>query len=122
MGRSKIPPSEKTYTQEKILKKDLKILLNERGAKWFMPVPTGYSEGAVDFIMCYKGRYVATETKVHPNTMTVLQQDFLLDVIQAGGVGILAYHTDIVMRVLDFIDNDPLFWVRRIIGIPDVVG
>lgn len=109
---------EKVYTQEKILKKDLKVLLKERPCKYFMPVPTGYSEGAVDFILCYRGRFLVVETKVWPNTMTLRQEDYMNDVIAHGGIAIVAYHTDIVMHVLSMIDLNNKYFVRRIIGAP----
>jgi penicillin-binding protein-related factor A (putative recombinase) len=71
-----------------------------------MPVPTGYSEGAVDFLVCYKGYYIAIETKVHPNKATALQIDFMEQIIAAGGISILAYSVRIIEAVLNVVGED----------------
>ena len=91
------------------MKKDVKKLLTSRGAKWFMPVPTGWSENAVDFIVCYKGKYVTIETKVHPRKATALQMDFLCDIVIAGGSAVLAYDLEEVVSMLIVVDDGCIY-------------
>ncbi len=79
------------------------------GAQFKMPVPTGYGKNGVDFDICYRRLYIALETKVHPNTITTQQRDFLQEVKDAGGVGILAYDLDTVYEQLKRIDQ---FWLQ----------
>lgn len=50
-------------TPEGKIKDQVKAFLKERGAYFFMPVPTGYGTPTLDFIGCYKGRFFAVETK-----------------------------------------------------------
>ena len=70
-----------------------------------MPVPHGYSEGAVDFLVCYKGHYLAIETKVHPRKATTLQLKFLAEVHKAGGSAALAYDLEEVHLALSHIED-----------------
>ncbi len=77
--------------QENLLKKEVKRFLDVCGVKWFMPVPTGYSPGAVDFLCCARGMFLAIETKAGDNDPTKRQWDFLIETMQAGGSAVLAY-------------------------------
>lgn len=45
--------------------------------------------GLSDYIGCWRGRFLAIEFKVYPNTMTSKQQDFLMDILEAGGIAML---------------------------------
>lgn len=83
----------------------MKELLKKVGAKYFMPVPTGYSENAVDFLVCFKGHFVAIETKIHPRKPTALQIDFLVQVHKAGGSSVVAYDMEEVYLALACIDD-----------------
>ena len=72
------------------VKKAVKTFLKERGAWWFMPVPGGYSRRTVDFLICYRGKFVALETKRPKVTSaTRLQLKDLYDVRQSGGYAIV---------------------------------
>lgn len=70
-----------------------------------MPVPTGYSENAVDFLVCYKGTFLSIETKVWPRKITTQQSDFSKDIIDAGGVAVLAYDLPVIEAALAMIDD-----------------
>jgi hypothetical protein len=49
---------------ERDVKVEIKKILDARGAFYFMPVPTGYGvKGVSDFIVCYRGHYIAIEAK-----------------------------------------------------------
>lgn len=108
------PTKKKVYEKEKDLKKDTKALLKSVGAKYFMPVPTGFSEGAVDFLVCYKGTFLAIETKVHPRRATALQLHFLNEIREAGGRAVLAYDLEEVHRALQAIDLGQTYYSEGI--------
>jgi hypothetical protein len=71
-----------------------------------MPVPTGFSENAVDFLVCYRGYFLAIETKIHPRKPTALQQHFMDEVHEAEGFVCLAYDLGAIERVLSLIDAE----------------
>ena len=71
-------------TPEGKVKEKVKAFLKERGAWFFMPVPTGYGTTTVDFIGCYKGQFFAIETKAPGKTPTA-RQDLFLKAVQAHG-------------------------------------
>jgi Holliday junction resolvase len=57
----------------------------------FRKIATGMqSAGISDLLGCVKGRYVAIEAKIRPNQATPLQQMFLTEVSQNGGLAVLA--------------------------------
>jgi len=92
-------------TPEGALKKQVKAYLNERGAYYFMPLPTAWGANAVDFICCVKGRFVAIETKIWPRKPTPRQLLCLNAVQAAGGVGFVAYDMDAVRANLGRYDD-----------------
>lgn len=100
------------YKKEADLKADVKELLTKVKAKYFMPVPHGYSEGAVDFLVCYEGHFLAIETKIHPRKATKLQLDFLVAIYKAGGSAVLAYDLEEVHLALSHIE-DGTTWISE---------
>lgn len=64
-------------TPEGKLKAKVKTFLKERGAYFFMPVPSGYGTPTLDFIGCYKGRFFAIETKAPGKKPTPRQEQTL---------------------------------------------
>lgn len=51
-------------TPEGRVKEAVKKYLNGIGAWWYMPVSNGMGRvGCPDFLICYKGRFLAVETK-----------------------------------------------------------
>lgn len=89
-------------TPEGKVKADIKKGLDKLGAYYFMPVQTGYGKKTVDFLCCIRGRFVAIEAKAGKNKPTPAQQSYLIDIVNAKGVGVIAYSWDDVKRVLDF--------------------
>jgi len=72
---------------EKDVKEKVKSILTGIGAQYFMPVQTGYGQhGVSDFVVCYRGKYFAIETKYGANVPTRLQRVFGGRVTNAGGV------------------------------------
>ena len=73
-------------TPEKKVKEKIKQILKARGAVYCMPMGTGYgSAGVSDFIVCYKGYFIAIEAKAGKGTTTALQDKWLNEVEESGG-------------------------------------
>ena len=61
-----------------------------------------FQETVSDYICCYKGRFIAIEFKIHPNTCTDRQMNFLVDVLESGGVAmIVEFHKRPAIAVKD---------------------
>jgi hypothetical protein len=83
-------------TPEKKVKKKVRSLLDELGAYYVMPVTGGYgTQGAPDFLVCLKGRFVGIETKAGKGKTTALQDLNLQKIRDAGGVALVIYETDL---------------------------
>lgn len=75
-------------TPEGKVKEQVKQILKKAGAWYYMPVSTGYGKhGCPDFLICFRGRFLAIECKaedgMHP---TALQEIQLKQIEDAGGV------------------------------------
>jgi hypothetical protein len=58
---------------------------------FFMPVQTGFGGRAVDFLVNYKGRFIAIEAKrAEGGKTTSLQSKFIERTNKTGGIGIVA--------------------------------
>lgn len=75
-------------TPEGRVKDEIKAYLKEIGAYYFMPVQTGYGRRGVDFFICFRGHFMAVETKAGKPVATIAQARVLQDVIIAGGTGL----------------------------------
>lgn len=83
-------------TPEKKVKKQVRALLDELGAYYVTPVTGGYgSQGAPDFLVCLRGKFVGIETKAGKGKTTALQDLNLQKIRDAGGVALVIYETDI---------------------------
>ena len=83
-------------TPEKAVKKKVRAILDELGAYYVMPVTGGYgSQGAPDFLVCLRGKFVGIETKAGKGKTTALQDLNLQKIRDAGGVALVIYETDI---------------------------
>jgi hypothetical protein len=89
-------------TPEGEVKAHVKALFKAIDAFPFMPVTAGFGSQAVDFIVCWKGLYVAVETKAPGclKKLTKRQEDFLNDVAKAGGVGVCIDNVDTLVQSL----------------------
>ena len=83
-------------TPEKAVKKKVRALLDELQAYYVMPVTGGYgTQGAPDFLVCHRGKFVGIETKAGRGKTTALQELNLQRIRDAGGVALVIYETDI---------------------------
>jgi hypothetical protein len=73
-------------TLEAALKDEIKKYLDALpGVTYRMPVQTGYGKRFLDFVVCWRGRYVEFETKAPGKKPTPLQQKRIGEVNAAGG-------------------------------------
>ena len=73
-------------TPEGKVKAKVKKVLKELGAYYSMPIGGGFGNAGVpDFLICYKGRFIAIETKAKGGKPTALQVKNLNEITQAGG-------------------------------------
>ena len=95
-------------TPEKKVKEKIKQILKARGAVYCMPMGTGYgSAGVSDFIVCDGGHFIAIEAKAGKGTTTALQDKWLNEVSEAGGISLIINEGNIdeVGFLLDSIDD-----------------
>ncbi|TVR98840.1 MAG: hypothetical protein EA406_05505 [Rhodospirillales bacterium] len=72
--------------KEADVKREVKKILDDLGAWWFMPVPVGYGkQGVPDFIVCLNTRFIAIETKYGSNKLTAWQERQIDGIDTAGG-------------------------------------
>ena len=75
-------------TPESRVKLEVRKLLVQKGIWFYMPVQMGFGVGGIpDFICCFKGLFIAVETKApgRENTVTPLQHRTLTDIREHGG-------------------------------------
>lgn len=95
-----IEPSEKNIT--KAIRDYLRIRGVEHFKHWGGPMS---ERGVADLICCWKGRFLAIEVKKKNGVLSADQARFLKRIQAAGGVAILAYSVDDVIRVIE--QSDP---------------
>lgn len=82
--------------EEKLFENKVKDYLRSEGA-WFVKYWAGTrftKEGIPDILACYKGRFVAIETKASNGAPTLLQLVNLKKIRKAYGIGVLLYPND----------------------------
>jgi len=83
-------------TPEAAVKAKVKALLKKHGAYQFMPATHGYgTSGVPDIVACYKSRFIGIECKAGKGKPTTLQLRNLREIMEQGGVAILADETGI---------------------------
>jgi len=91
---------------ERALGQRIERHLTRRGAWWVKTHGAGTSRAGIpDYIVNYRGRAIAIETKTPTGRLTRLQSYELDKFRQAGGIGIVARHLDDVAASLDAIDT-----------------
>lgn len=81
-------------TEEGRLKDQVKRYLNQLGAHFHMPVPSGYGRQTIDFLCCVPiyhnggriGMFVGIETKAPGGKPTPRQKQCIEEIKAAGGV------------------------------------
>ena len=83
-------------TPERVVKDKVRKLLGELDCYYVMPVTGGYgTQGAPDFLVCHRGRFIGIETKAGKGRTTTLQELNLSRIRNAGGVALVIYEDDI---------------------------
>lgn len=73
-------------TPEGKVKDKVKRLLKKYGAYYFMPVQTGYGSPTLDILACYKGIFIAIETKAPGKKPTARQELTIKEIRKANGL------------------------------------
>lgn len=93
-------------TPEGKVKADVKKVLNARGIWFFMPMQNGFGVvGIPDFICCWKGQFLAIETKApgKRNDTTANQDRKLQEIKDHGGWSLVV---DDVHQLIEFINTE----------------
>lgn len=73
-------------TPEGKVKRAVKKVLSEYpDAYVFMPVVSGFGKGSLDYLICYRGRFIAVETKAPGKKPTARQGQMIAQIKRAGG-------------------------------------
>lgn len=72
-------------TPEGRMKEKVKKILREAGAYYHCPVMNGMGSPTLDFICCFRGRYLAIETKAPGKLPTERQRITMTQITDAGG-------------------------------------
>jgi hypothetical protein len=86
-------------------------------ALYYMPVNMTYAAAAVDFLVCYRGHFLAIETKVKPRKATARQLNFMAKVIEAGGSAVVVYEIEDLMKALAAIDAGHSYCSEDVAGV-----
>jgi NADPH:quinone reductase-like Zn-dependent oxidoreductase len=95
-------------TPEGKVKDKIKATCKARGAYYAMPVMNGMaSNGTPDFLICYKGCFIAVEAKAGKGKATALQLVRLREILSAGGAPLIINEENIdsLAEVFDAIDD-----------------
>lgn len=77
-------------TPEKLVKNKIKVILQDGGVYYAMPIGSGYGNAGVpDFLACVNGRFLAVEAKAGKGKTTALQDTHLEKIKTAGGVSMV---------------------------------
>ena len=92
-------------TPEGKVKAKVNKVLKTLGADcWrFMPVQTGYGAPALDYLLCYRGRFIAIETKAPGGKLTALQEITKTAMEAAGALVLVVFDDDSLAIALQII-------------------
>jgi pantoate kinase len=77
-------------TPEKLVKNKIKVILQDGGVYYAMPIGSGYGNAGVpDFLAFVNGRFLAVEAKAGKGKTTALQDAHLEKIKTAGGVSMV---------------------------------
>jgi hypothetical protein len=81
--------------KEKLVKAQVKKLLDDHGWFWWMPPANGFGmTGVADFNAIRKGVFLAIETKWGKNPPTVMQKAYLNSILAENGFGFVVNDTN----------------------------
>jgi hypothetical protein len=69
----------------KVKRKINELLRRYDGLYKFMPVQSGLGSKTLDYLICYKGKFIGVEAKAGDNMPTALQEITIDKIIEAGG-------------------------------------
>jgi hypothetical protein len=94
-------------TPEGTVKDGIKVVLDAKGTDlyYFMPVQQGFGKRTVDFLVCYKGMFLAIEAKRSGARAKKFQADLLETIRDAHGHGMVTDDARDVEKLLDYIDR-----------------
>jgi hypothetical protein len=75
------------------------------------PVVTAYGPRLIDYICCYKGRFIVIEAKKPGSKPTAQQIQLLVDVYNAGGIAIVADCVEDVDHAIDIALQQDIPWL-----------
>ena len=96
-------------TPEGKVKKKVKEYLKEIGAWYYMPVSNGMGRvGCPDILVCYKGHFMAFETKAPGKIKNVTpnQEREINDIIRANGLALVVDDVEQVKEAINARSND----------------
>jgi hypothetical protein len=78
---------KRTFNKEADVKQAVKEIFKKYDVYFFMPSMNGFGRAGIpDFTACYKGHYIAIETKFGKNTLTAHQWKEINDINSHGGI------------------------------------
>jgi hypothetical protein len=95
-------------TPEGKVKQDVRKLLTEFNIWFYMPVQTGYGVGGIpDFICCWKGMFIAIETKApgRESRVTPAQRQRMTEIREHGGRVVVVSSADELRLWLGMLDS-----------------
>jgi hypothetical protein len=95
-------------TPEGKVKKDVRDFLRSKDVWFYQPVQNGMGQvGIPDFVCCYRGMFVAIETKAPGKTNAVTpNQQRVIDAIKAhGGLAVVVDSLDSLTPVFDILED-----------------
>jgi|SRR5215467_2777603 len=94
-------------TPEGIVKDDIKKLLASYGDElyYFMPVQAGFGTRTVDFLICYRGLFIAVEAKRQGSRAKKFQQRILDQIRDANGEALCIDDVAQLKDLLDYISR-----------------
>ena len=72
--------------------------------------------GIPDLLVCYKGMFIAFEAKVDNNKPSKAQGVNLRNILKAGGFTAVVWNIKEVKAILNFIDNELMFYDNKQLG------
>lgn len=95
-------------TSESRVKKGVKAILKSKGCYFFMPVQMGYGMPSVDFLVCWRGRFIAIETKaIGVKVVTARQQLTMNEITAAGGITLLVNDLQQLLDLFEMLETSP---------------
>lgn len=77
--------TETKLTETKLKQQIFKILRNYLPDVYYRKISDRFHAGILDLYICYKGKCIWLELKIHPNRLTPLQYREILAIKDAGG-------------------------------------